>query len=204
MWRVQTQNDHQAFAVLVERWEEPIFNLCVRMTGDSHSSEDLSQETFTRLYQKRRTYRPTAKFSTYLWRIAMNLCYDELRRRNRRSETLLVENADETDIPLTESIAPDFSPGIQVAEKEENACVRNALLKLSETYRSVVVLRHYEDLKCREIAEVLNIPEGTVYSRLAEGYDRLARILEPELKFPESAGNESSIYSQFKHSPSIL
>src|SRR3954471_1771651 len=84
MWRVKIEDDHRAFAQLVERWEEPIRRLCTRMTGDEHRGQDLKQETFSRLYQKRQTYEPVGRFSTYLWRIALNVCYDDLRRVNRR------------------------------------------------------------------------------------------------------------------------
>lgn len=204
MWRVQTQNDHQAFAVLVERWEEPIFNLCARMTGDPHQAEDLMQDAFMRLYQKRRTYRPVAKFSTYLWRLAINVCYDDLRRRSRRAEAVLDDTPFESGESHLQPTAPDASPGTLAAEKEESECVRCALLELGAIYRGVIILRHYEDLKCKEIAEVLDIPVGTVYSRLAEGYERLTRILEPKLQVREMPTAEPTVLSQPKQQPSIL
>ena len=80
MWRVKTRDDHNEFARLVRRWEEPIRRLCARMTGDPHRGEDLTQDAFLRLFEKRKDYEPTGRFSTFLWRIALNLCYDELRR----------------------------------------------------------------------------------------------------------------------------
>src|SRR4051794_37589286 len=86
MVRVKAEGDAGAFALLVGRWEEPIRRLCVRMTGDAHRGEDLKQETFARLFAKRAQYQPTGRFSTYLWRIALNICHDELRRVNRRRE----------------------------------------------------------------------------------------------------------------------
>src|SRR5438045_622060 len=89
MWRVQTQNDEHAFARLVRRWEGPIQRLCARMTGDLHRAEELAQEAFARVFAKRKDYRPSGRFSTWLWRIAVNLCYDELRRRKRRDESSL-------------------------------------------------------------------------------------------------------------------
>src|SRR5688572_33362247 len=86
MWRVQAQNDALAFAQLVRRWEKPVQNLCARMIGDTHRAEDLAQDIFARIFSKRAEYRPTAKFSTWLWRIALNRCYDELRREQLRRE----------------------------------------------------------------------------------------------------------------------
>ena len=177
MWRVQMQDDAEAFAVLVERWERPIHNLCARMLGDAHRGEDLAQEAFVRVFNKRKEYEPRGKFSTFLWRVALNLCYDELRRRDRRRETPL----DGTFDPEEPDFATDeLPPDLTLAREETAERVRCSLMQISEAYRSVLILRHYEDLKFREIAEVLGIPEGTVKSRMAEGLSQLARLLESE------------------------
>jgi RNA polymerase sigma factor, sigma-70 family len=188
MCRVKTHDDHGEFDRLVARWERPIRRLCVRMTGDVHRGEDLKQETFVRLFEKRRDYQPTGKFSTFLWRIALNLCYDELRRQNRRHEILT--SGDEGDI---RDMAEDaLTPDARAATSEEGELVRKALMQLPEMYRAVIILRHYEDMKLARIAEVLEIPEGTVNSRMAEALARLSRILEPRLKplpFSESKPN---------------
>ena len=180
MWRVQTQDDERAFAQLVRRWEGPIQRLCVRMTGDAHRAEDLAQESFTRIYAKRKDYRPNGKFSTWLWRIALNLCYDELRRRQRREETSL-DGMGETISALEAFVAPGPAPDRSLVEQERSELVRMALMQLTETYRTVLVLRHYEDLKFREIADVLDVPEGTVKSRMAEALTQMSRLLKPML-----------------------
>lgn len=182
MWRVKIHADHQEFAGLVRRWQEPIRRLCTRMTGDPHRGEDLKQDTFLRLFEKRANYQPKAKFSTFLWRIALNLCYDELRRQSRRREFLVEDREPGTEDGPLEAAESAPGPDLQTAATEEGELVRRALLQLPEIYRSVLVLRHYEDLKLAEIAEVLDIPEGTVNSRMAEALDRLSRILEPQLK----------------------
>ena len=183
MWRVQSQDDAHAFAKLVERWEAPIQRLCTRMTGDTHRGEDLAQETFTRLFARRKDYQPTGKFSTFLWRVAMNLCYDELRRIHRRAEDSLDEDeTTETLASLESFIAVEPTPDVWLLEQERAELVRQAVLRLPEVYRSVVVLRHYENLKFREIADVLDIPEGTVKSRMAEGLTQLGRLLKPQLE----------------------
>jgi len=179
MWRVQMQDDAEAFAILVERWEGPIQNLCTRMLGDAHRGEDLAQEAFTKIFARRKEYEPRGKFSTFLWRVALNLCYDELRRRDRRRETSLDAELSNEDTYTADELPPDVS----MAREETAERVRGALMRISEAYRSVLVLRHYEDLKFREIADVLDIPEGTVKSRMAEGLSQLARLLEGE---PES------------------
>src|SRR5687768_633492 len=80
MWRVKMDDDAEAFADLVARWEKPIQRLCARMLGDIHRGQDLTQEAFARVFARRKNYEPTGKFSTFLWRVALNLCYDELRK----------------------------------------------------------------------------------------------------------------------------
>src|SRR5579863_5560747 len=82
MWRVKMEDDPQAFAQLVRRWEKPIQALCARMTGDAHRGEDLTQEAFSRVFAWRKNYEASGRFSTLLWRVALNLCYNELRKVN--------------------------------------------------------------------------------------------------------------------------
>lgn len=178
MWRVKMQDDNEAFAWLLERWERPIQNLCTRMTGDVHRAEDLTQETFARVYARRKEYEGTGKFSTYLWRIALNLCHDEFRRRHRWIHSTVSDN----DGEILESFASsEAEPSSLLAARENADAVKSALLQLDEAHRTVLVLRHYENLKFREIAEVLEIPEGTVKSRMAEALTQLAAKLTPFL-----------------------
>ena len=169
MWRVRQDGDPQAFAQLVHRWEIPVQRLCTRMTGDLHLGEDLAQEVFSRIYQKRGLFPAEARFSTWLWRVALNLCYDELRRRKQQWRIGDPATLDR----MEEFVAEGPSPDACAAASDEAARVRDALLRLPEIYRVVVVLRHYEGLKLQEIARVLEIPEGTVKSRLADGLDQL-------------------------------
>lgn len=178
MWRVQTQDDHGAFALLVDRWREKICRLCIRMTGNPHLGEDLAQDIFGRVFERRRDFNPARRFSTWLWRIALNRCCDELRRAARAAESL---DNDRSPILLEMAHADGPTPMDAYAIQEEADLVRQALMRLPDMYRTVLVLRHYEGLKLREIAEVLEVPEGTVNSRMAEALAQLTRELEPEL-----------------------
>jgi len=180
MCRVKRHDDHSEFARLMKRWEEPIRRLCTRMVGDAHRGEDLKQDTFLRLFEKRKAYEPSGKFSTFLWRIALNLCYDEIRRLQRRREFLREPEEQQPEIEEAPSEGP--GPDTRTAQLEEGELVRDALLRLPEIYRTVLVLRHYENLKLTKIAEILEIPEGTVNSRMAEALSRLSRLLEPKLR----------------------
>jgi RNA polymerase sigma-70 factor, ECF subfamily len=177
MWRVKMDDDPQAFARLVERWQGPIQRLCIKMLGDAHRAEDLTQEAFVRVFARRKDYEPAGRFSTFLWRIALNLCYDELRKIKRRGESSLEGGADERG--ETDFMADTAGPDLQVVADERAEHVRRALLQIPEPYRVVVVLRHYEGLKFREIGEVLDIPEGTVKSRMVEALNQLSRLLKP-------------------------
>jgi len=179
MWRVKLQDDPQAFAQLVRRWEGPIQALCTRMVGDGHRGEDLAQETFARVFARRKDYQSEARFSTFLWRVALNLCYDELRRIKRRRESFLEDESAGGD--ERGQVAETPGPDLRLVEQERAEAVRGALLQLAEPYRAVVVLRHYEGLKFREIGEVLEIPEGTAKSRMAEALSQLSQILSHTL-----------------------
>jgi RNA polymerase sigma-70 factor (ECF subfamily) len=189
MRRVQRQDDDAAFAQLVRRWERPIQNLCIRMLGDTRAGEDLAQETFLRVFSKRAEFRADATFSTWIWRIALNLCYDELRRKSRRNEMSLDEPESETLEMLKSFTGADPAPDDALAKQEQEDSVRDALMCLPAIYRTVLILRHFEDLKFREIAEVLDLPVGTIKSRVAEGLTqmRLLLKLEPEMSKPEKA-----------------
>jgi RNA polymerase sigma-70 factor, ECF subfamily len=189
MWRVQMDDDEQAFALLMERWHDRIHGLCARMLGSVHTAEDVAQEVFTRIFEKRRDYDTQKRFSTWLWRIAVNRCYDELRRIHRRNEFSLDEGEEEQAL-VPEALIENFSPDEHTAAREEAEVIRHALSQLPDIYRAVVVLRHYNGLKLREVAEVLGVPEGTVNSRMAEALSQLSRLLEP--RFPNYKAHRNS------------
>jgi RNA polymerase sigma-70 factor (ECF subfamily) len=186
MDRVQRSGDAGAFALLLRRWRPRIHRLCLRMTGDEHLAEDLAQETFARLFARRRHYRGEAPLGTYLWRTALNLCTDE-RRRLAREPAWRADPAEPATGGLGSLVGRTSSPYEAAARSEREAIVRKALADLPEHYRSVVVLRHYEGLKFREIADVLAIPQGTVKSRMAEALTRLEHSLRDAVG-PDASG----------------
>jgi len=199
MWRVRSEDDQDAFSRLVSKWQPAIQRLCVRMVGDIHRGEDLAQEAFAKLYAKRLDYLPSARFSTYLWRIALNNCYDELRRLKRRPEMSLEAHGGgdgESFSLLDGHITVEATPETDLHLRERAEMVCAALQKLPDHVRTVVVLRHYENLKFREIAEVLEIPEGTAKSRMAEGLQQLSQILMRAMR----ADSEPRAFSRHKES----
>jgi RNA polymerase sigma-70 factor (ECF subfamily) len=178
MWRVKLDDDASAFARLVARWEKPIQRLCFRMTGDVHRAEDLTQTVFTRVFTRRAQWEPTGKFSTFLWRVALNLCHDDRRRQQRRGEFSLEALAEVNGVETAAFAGSEPMPDELAQAQERSELVRRALDELPDPYREVVVLRHYEGLKFREIGEVLGIPDGTVKTRLSRALDQLNRLLK--------------------------
>jgi len=130
------------------------------------------------VFARRADWEPTGRFSTFLWRIALNLCHDELRRNRRRGECSLDALDEETGSGLELLATDDPTPDQQAETRERGELVREALLKLAPHYREVVVLRHYEGLKFHEIGRVLDIPEGTAKSRMSEALTQLNRVLK--------------------------
>ena len=184
MWRVQMADDDVAFTRLMRRWESPIIRLCARMTGDMHRGEDLKQETFARVFAHRKDFKPDGKFSTWVWRIALNLCYDDLRKKGRRPE--LVGIAEEEEAGAAMEAAPEETrPDALASLTDDCETVRRALLRLPERNRAALVLRYCEGLKMREVAEVLQIPETTAASRVGAGLAQITRILEPQFTLSE-------------------
>ena len=155
-WIAQAQEgDRQAFAELVQRYRAGVINVVYRMCGDADLAEDAAQEAFIRAWQHLPRYQPRSPFRNWLYRIATNVALDALRRER--------DTADIEAVPL----AAAHSNPEAVAERNKRADqVRRAVLALSPASRAVLVLREYEGLSYKEIADTLDIPLGTVMSRL--------------------------------------
>jgi len=176
MLRVQKRNDTEAFGLLVRRWEGWTRRFCGRLSGDVHRGEDLAQEVFMQVFAHRGDYRHEGRFGAFLQRIAFNICCDEHRRRRRLRESSLSQAGQEGS-PCGVFASSAASPDNIAAGEERAEAVRRAVFELPEQYRQVVILRHYQGLRFREIAELLDLPEGTVRSRMAEALNRLGGLL---------------------------
>jgi RNA polymerase sigma-70 factor (ECF subfamily) len=177
MLQLQT-DDLCSFDTLVRRWEKPLLNYCYRMVNDIALAEDLRQEVFLRIYRSAKTYRATAQFSTWLYRIATNLCLDTLAKQKRRKEAPIAAYLESKSENFDERfIDPSEAPDTVVLKKEMESQVRSALARLPENQRIVVIMRHYHDLKFHEIAEILERPISTIKSRMAAGIECLNRML---------------------------
>jgi RNA polymerase sigma-70 factor (ECF subfamily) len=166
-WVARAQNgDRQAFGELVYHYREGVINVVYRMCGDANLAEDAAQEAFIRAWQHLPRYQPRSPFRNWLYRIATNIAMDVLRRER--------ETSDIEDVPLA---ASSLDPETAVERNERADRVRQAVLALAPASRAVLILREYEDLSYKEIAETLDIPVGTVMSRLNYARTQLRETL---------------------------
>jgi len=154
-----------AFEELVHRHETRVYNLCLRMLGSPEDARDATQEAFFAVFRKISSFRGDAAFTTWLHRIALNACYDALRRRRRDPVGDLPENE-----PDTHSVDP--------AERAADVVdVQRALMLVPEDFRSVLIMHDVQDMPYDQLSEVLGVPTGTVKSRLHRGRLALADLL---------------------------
>jgi RNA polymerase sigma-70 factor (ECF subfamily) len=170
------RGDGPAWEELVKRHTRRVFNLCYRFTGNSTESEDLSQEVFLRIYKTLGSYRPAfGAFPTWLTSVTRNLLVDHYRRSRRDRITDSIEDA----MPvLEEKHSSARTPDKLALASELSAQLQDGLGKLSPDLREAVILRDLQGLEYNEIQVVLQVPEGTVKSRINRGRIELARILE--------------------------
>jgi len=165
------RGDREAFGDLVYRYREGAVNVVYRMCGDVHLAEDAAQDAFVRAWEALPRYRHRGTFKAWLYRIALNCARDALRRQR--------PTADVDGLPLR-SDAP--GPERQMLQQERATRVQEAVLGLPEASRAALVLREYEGFSYKEIAETLDIPMGTVMSRLHYARSRLREMLSPMME----------------------
>jgi RNA polymerase sigma-70 factor (ECF subfamily) len=169
-----------AFATLVDRYKHRLQNIIYRYIRDSQRAEDLSQEAFVRVYLHRERYRKTGKFSTWIFTIAVNLAKNEIRRKVRLRDVLSLDYLAELLGGGDPGIRDDSLPPAdrEVERGQTSEVVTNAIAKLPAVYREALILRDIEGLAYEEIADILEIPGGTVRSRI----NRARLMLKDKLK----------------------
>ena len=168
--------DVDSFNQLVVRWERPIYALAYRVIGREEEARDLVQEAFLRAYRSLGGFRGDAKFSSWLYRITLNLCRDWIRRQKRAPFVEAPEGVDV--IELAGENGPVESVEDLVARRDLGAAVNRAMAALSEDQRKAIVLKEYQGLTFQEIADLLDCPLSTVKTRLYQGLVVLRRELE--------------------------
>jgi RNA polymerase sigma-70 factor (ECF subfamily) len=174
--RRAADGDELAFRALVARHEQAVARVVTAMLGPGDDADDVGQETFVRLFRAGAAFRGEAQLSTYLTRIAMNLCCDVLERRRRRSGwPRLTGGEDDDTVPLA---LPETADPLEEAERNET--LHRAVESLEAKHKAVVVLRILEERSTRDTAALLGVPEGTVMSRLTRALGKLKVTLGPE------------------------
>ena len=173
--------DQSAQGKLVQLWYKRIYNFGYKFFLNHDLAMEVSQRTFISMCKNLQNLQDTARFKSWLYKIAVNYCREEARKRkgNRSLPFDLVWDRDSDDPPTWESSGQRHdNPERQLQHRELSDILQSALLELSEEQREVVIMKEFEGLKFREIAEVLNISENTVKSRMYYGLDGLKKILE--------------------------
>ncbi|MEE8209403.1 MAG: sigma-70 family RNA polymerase sigma factor [bacterium] len=165
--------DEEACEALVRQYQEQVFALISRMTGDPDRVEDIAQEVFLKAFRSLKSFRGGSRFYTWLYRITVNTVLNTMRSQGRRQETSL----DALEGFEVQADA-DMEPAEVTARLELARRVREAIDQLEEPYRVIVYLRELEDLSYEEIAEVVELPVGTVKSRLFRARQHLKGLLQ--------------------------
>ena len=177
--------DRDAFGELVEQYRDNVYRLAYRMCGNAYDADEAAQETFVAAWRALPNFRGDAKFSTWLYRLTTNAAIDVMRREKRHQtvgDGEMMELADDAD-----------SPQETVERTEQQEAVQKALATLSEEYREVLLLRYMEELDYTEIDEVLQLPSGTVKSRINRAKAALKTAL---LKSGNIFGGSSVIHTE--------
>lgn len=172
----QFQNDDEnAFLVLVNRYEEPLLDFAKSYLANREEAEDIVQETFVKVYNKKHFYKEIAKFSTWIYTITANLAKTELRKRKNRRQISITELGWENkDFEIPDNIN---NPEKSTEKNFQDGIIKDAIRELSTIYKEVIILRDLQELSYEEISNILVLPMGTVKSRV----NRARVILQEKL-----------------------
>lgn len=178
--------DEASFELLLEKYRTPLIHFLGRMVKDPAMAEDLAQEVFLRVYRARKGYKPSAKFTTWLFRIATNLALNAVRDERHRRRDVSIEQPGEGAPGQSEADAqplevPDRRPGIveQMMDDDRAARIRRAILALPEKQRAAVLMHKYHEMDYDQIAEALECSESALKSLLFRAYEALRVDLAP-------------------------
>lgn len=170
--------DLDAYARLVDRHRDFVYTIAIGIVRNEADAEDVSQEAFVTAFRALRTFRGESKFSSWLYRIVVNLALAHVRRRQRAP--LLEIESSESDEPYPRVAATDEGPEEGLIDQELRLRVRQAIAKLPPHYRAVITLYHLEEKSYEEVVSILGLPMGTVKTHLHRARAMLRRIVEGE------------------------
>ena len=172
-----TAGDLESFNQLVRRWERPIFALAYRTLGREEDARDVVQDAFLRAYRGLPRFKGEAKFSSWLYRITLNLCRDWIRRE-RRAPIVQTPAGVDPNAFADEQVSPSLSVEELVGRHQLSEAVAQAMAELPEDQRTAILMKEYHGLTFQEIADTLQCPLSTVKTRLYQGLSVLRRRLE--------------------------
>ena len=172
--------DEKAYRELVERYQAQVYSLSLRMVRRAEDAEDLTQETFVRMFRALSRYDPTRPFAAWLFTIASRLCIDHIRRRRVGLVSLTQRERESEEEYEIEVEDPGLKPDEAATHSEERERTEKLIESLPPHYRIVVILRHVQDLSYEEIAEALHMPLGTVKARIHRARELLKARIEGE------------------------
>jgi len=186
MLRVK-RGDTGAFTELVEKYKQPVINFIARTLRDETEAEDLAQNVFVQVYKSAWRYKKSAKFSTWLFTIARNLCLNEIRRRSRHpTDSLDVTHPDQPDQPSQQfEDTKTFTPPESLLQGELERKIEEALAELPENQRTAILLCRQDELSYEDIAEVLDCSLSATKSLIHRGRETLKEKLKPYLRTGE-------------------
>lgn len=171
------KGDQNAYADIVNLYQDKLYQVCYRMLGNKQEAEDIAQEAFIRAYINLHSYDQNRKFSTWLYRIGTNLCIDRIRKK-KPDYYLDAEVAGTEGPDMYSQIAADEQlPEEAVEQMELQDRIQYEISRLPDKYRSVIVLKYIEELSLQEISEILDMPLGTVKTRIHRGREALRKQL---------------------------
>jgi RNA polymerase sigma-70 factor (ECF subfamily) len=177
------QGADDAYEILLQRYQQPVYNLVYRLMNDPSDASDIVQEVFLKVFKNIGSFRGNSSLKTWIYRIAVNEAYNHRRWFSRHQRREVALGPEEGLRTYADSLADTSrTPFDQAADHETFALVEAALEKLNPKFRAVVVLRDIEDLSYEEIAAVLDVSIGTVKSRILRGREALRKILEGRLE----------------------
>ena len=168
------QGDMQAFEELILKHEKIVYNVALRMMNHSEDAKDISQEVFLKAYRNIKNFDERSMFSTWLYRITTNTCIDEMRKRKGKQNYSLEEELENEDGSMQRQIADEGdTPEESLMRGEEKGEILQALDTLSEEHRVAIILRDVKGLSYEEISEIIELPMGTVKSRISRARNQL-------------------------------
>lgn len=172
------QGEQKAYQILFEEYKQAIFHIVFKIVHSSEEAEDLVQETFIKAFSSLKTYNPSYRFSTWLYKIAANASIDHIRKKRINAFSLdrPVKTEDgEVEIEVADT---SYNPERDLTDKQNQISIVDAIASLPEKYKQVIVMRHQQDQSYEEIARALRVPVGTVKARIFRARELLKRKLK--------------------------